>query len=110
MVMIKRGADRVWTRRKIFFPVARSPSLRVLVDKTDGFYITFWRARRTGYVHMTPESDGAALRQAVMNQSESMKIKPGPVAGSDRATAGKARLNRTTRNDAWGKSQKIFNH
>ncbi|AVS53821.1 hypothetical protein SEEB0202_08270 [Salmonella enterica subsp. enterica serovar Bareilly str. CFSAN000202] len=110
MVMIKRGADRVWTRRKIFFPVARSPSLRVLVDKTDGFYITFWRARRTGYVHMTPESDGAALRRSVTNQSESMKIKPDPVAGSDRATAGKARLNRTTRNNAWGQSQEIFNH
>ncbi|EBU9957133.1 hypothetical protein DM690_22290 [Salmonella enterica subsp. enterica serovar Tamberma] len=59
---------------------------------------------------MTPESDGVTLRQSVTNQSESMKIKPGPAAGSDRATAGKSRLNRTTRNDAWGQSQKIFNH
>lgn len=57
---------------------------------------------------MTPESDGAALRQAVMNQSESMKIKPGPVAGSDRATAGKARLSRTTRNDAWAGTSKCL--
>lgn len=110
MVMIKRGADRVWTRRKIFFPVARYLPPRALVGKIDDFYITFRKAKRTVYVPMTPVSDGAGIRRSMTSRSESMKIKPGPVAGSDRATAGKVRLSRTTRNDAWGQYQQMFTH
>ncbi|QUJ06758.1 hypothetical protein KCP70_14860 [Salmonella enterica subsp. enterica] len=57
VVMDKEVLQGMDTRRKIFFLVARSPSLRVLVDKLMVLH-HFWRASGQGMSITTPESDG----------------------------------------------------